>query len=456
MSRYLRFATRPAWMWIVSACVCALVALSARALHLFDPIHGISFAANVFLTTDWLVMESLDRLLLKLGIASFFNTEDNDEFKQEFAVGATIRKKFPWRPTVTRGLGYVPQPIQRINTTIAVDTIVQSSFEWDSYERAVNMERGEEELRKNYIDPCMDYLAQEIENICAKWAYQNASNIVGQLGTDPADFDSSSAAARQKLAEAACPPGKDRGMFLPPAVMRALKKSGVAQFNPVADVSKAFRTGLYGVADGFEFYESVSLFQHTAGTWAGAVTVNGAGQSGSSLIITATAGDTFKKGDKISIANVNFANPMTRRKVGSSAKTFSVTQDLVAAGGGVDVLNITPAIFGPGSNYQNVDALPATGAALTLFPGTTSPNGKTGTVGLALHPNAFALASLPLEVPKAAEPGTGHKRDEETGIEIAFIRMMDPVQRKMINRFDVALGNGNLYNDNCAVAVLCA
>lgn len=454
MNRLLRH--RPWWLQAIAATITLILALVARHAGLFVSESGVTYAANVFLTTDWLIMESLDYLLNKLAIASHFNTDDNDEFEQEFAVGATVRKKFPWRPTVTRGLGYVPQPIQRINTTISVDQIVQSSFEWDSYEKAVNMERGEEQLRKEYIQPCMDYLAQEIENICAQWAYQNASQIVGQLGTDPADFDTSSAAARQKLTELACPPGGERGVFLPPSVMRALKKSGLLFLNPVKDVSKAFRVGIYGEADGFDLYESVSLFSHTAGTWAGAVTVTAAGGSGSSITITATANDTFKKGDKFSIANVNSVNPMTRRKIGASAKTFTVTSDLTAAGGGADVLNISPAIFGPGSNYQNVDALPAAAAALTLFPGTTSPNGKVGTVGFALHRNAFALASIPLEVPKAAEPGTGHKRDPETGIEIAFVRMFDPIQRKMINRFDMVLGNGNLYNDNCAVAILCA
>jgi hypothetical protein len=448
-----RYQNRPRWTWALSVIVAVLVAFLYA--HLSSATHGLQIAANAFLTTDWLIMTSLDHLLNKLGIASYFNTEDNDEFKHKWAVGATVRKKLPWRPKIRRGLGYTPQAIQRVYTTIAVDQIIGSDFEWDSYEKAVSMERGEEQLKKEYIEPCMNYLAQEIENVCAQFAYQNTNNVVGILGTDPTDFDSCSAAARQRLVELACPPGKDRAMFVTPSIMRALKKSSLSYFNPVTDITKQFRTGIVGSGDGFDWYESVSPYSHTAGTWAGAVTISGAGQSGSSLVITATAGDTFNKGDKVSIANVNSVNPMTRRKVGSLAKQFTVTQDLVAVGGaGADTLQVSPAIFGPGSNYQNVDALPANGAAFTLFPGTTSPNGKVGTVSLALHPDAFALASLPLEVPEAAEPGTGHMRDPETGIEIAFIRMMDPVQRKMINRFDIALGNGILYNDNCAVAIL--
>jgi hypothetical protein len=43
--------------------------------------------------------------------------------------------------------------------------------------------------------------------------------------------------------------------------------------------------------------------------------------------------------------------------------------------------------------------------------------------------------------------------DDETGISISFLRMFDGYYRKWINRFDVCLGFGNLYSDNCAVAM---
>ena len=445
---------RPRWTFVLSTVIALIVALVCRHYQVFDDGSGVSHAANVFATTDWLVMESLDILLNKMAIGQYFNMDDNDQFEQAFAVGPTIRKKLPQRFLTRDGLGYNPQGLNRITTTISVNQVFGIDFEWDSYEKAVNMERGEAQLRKEYIEPAMAQLTQEIESRCALWAYQNASAMVGILGTDPTDFDSSSASCRQKLVELGCPVGKDRCMVVTPSIMRTLKKSAVSYFNPVTDISKQFRTGIVGSGDGFEWYESVSLYSHTAGTWAGAVTVKGAGQSGSSLTITATAGDTFKRGDKFSMANVNSVNPGTRRKVGAAAKTFTVLNDpqLTAAGGGVDVLSISPAIFGPGSQYQNVDALPADAATLTLWPGTAAPNGKSGTISLALHPDGFALVGLPLEVPKAAEVGV-MKRDPETGIAVAFVRMFDPIQRKMVNRFDILLGFGNYYSDNCAVAL---
>jgi hypothetical protein len=209
-----------------------------------------------------------------------------------------VRVKYPQEYLIRDGLEYSEQPHNRRHTTVSCNQIFGIDFGYDSFEKAVRMERGEELLSREYLDPAMSQMAQEIESRCAKFAYQNASAMVGILGTDPTSFDASSAAARQKLVELGCPAGKDRAIVVTPSIMRALKATNAAAFNPQIDVSKMMRTGIVGYGDGFEWYESVSLFQHTAGTWAGAVTISGANQSGSSLTITATAGDTFKAGTR--------------------------------------------------------------------------------------------------------------------------------------------------------------
>ncbi len=36
-----------------------------------------------------------------------------------------------------------------------------------------------------------------------------------------------------------------------------------------------------------------------------------------------------------------------------------------------------------------------------------------------------------------------------------FVRAWDPILSKMTNRFDTCGGFGELYSDNCVVAVLC-
>ena len=279
--------------------------------------------------------------------------------------------------------------------------------------------------------------------------------VTGALGTNPSTFDTTSAACREALVEMGCPvEDVDVGMIVPPSVVRAVKNASIAYFNPVTDISKQFRTGLVGKADGLEWYESMSLYQHTAGTWASAVTVSGANQSGSSLLVNCTSGDTWKAGDKFKIASVNAVNLMTRRAFNSVAKTFTVLADVTATGS-TATLSIYPAISGPGSQYQNVNALPADTAALTLWPGTSSPNGKIGSVGLALYKDAFMLAGVALEVPKAVEVAS-QQQDPDTQIALRFVRQWDNIQSRMTNRFDTLFGAGVGLAEQCAVCLACA
>lgn len=442
---------RPMWRWLPSLLVMLVIAYVARHVH-----GAVLFAANTWDVVDWLMQESLDVLVNKIAIGAHFNTDVQKEFDHDFAPGETVRVPYPVEFLIRTGLDYSAQPINMRHTTVSCTDIFGIDFEWNSFEEALDLSRDKAYLKRNFVDSPMAQLAQEIETRAGTWAKNYTSTLVGTLGTDPTDFYGSSSAARQKMVELACPPDGDHGIFVTPSLMRELKKTNSTAFNPQVDVSKMIRTGVVGYGDNFDWYESVSVVAHTAGTWAAAVTVTSQPADGStSVTITATAGDTFKLGDKFSFASVYPTNPRTRLKVSSSAKTFTVTQDLTAAGGGADVLNFWPPVYGPGNVYQNVTALPAAAAALTLWPGTTAPNGKSGTVNLALHRNAFALVNVEFSNPK--EGGNvriaRQLRDEDTGITIAFLRMFDGYYRKWITRFDVCMGFGNLYSDQCAVAI---
>jgi coat protein Gp5 len=405
--------------------------------------------ANQFLDTNWVSMKILWILQNALEVASCFNTEWESEFGKNFPVGSSVQVKLPQRWLVTDGLGYQPQGIARLATTINLDQVFGIHFEWDSYERLVKMERSQEELEENYLKPAAVQLAQEVDSRAAKFAYQNASGVVGALGTNSTTIDFA-AAADEYLYEKACPKGI-RHLLVSPSQMRSYVVPNVTQFNPAPEISKMFRSGVLGTAVGWEWYRSNSLYRHTIGTAAtGGVTITGANQSGNVLSVTGTSTQTFKQGDKFSIANVNGVNPSTRRAI-SSIQTFTVLADVTLTGG-TDTINISPAIYGPGSQYQNVDALPADGAAFTIWPGTTSPSGKAGTVGLGLSKFAFAMSGGKLEVPKAVERAE-QTEDPDTGMAVRFVRAWDQRESKMTNRFDMCLGFGNLYNDQGAVAL---
>ena len=141
--------------------------------------------ANNFLNTNWVSMDILRLLLNKLEVAEYFNRSWERDFEKEFAPGAAITVKFPQRFLTSDGMGYAPQGINRISTTVSLDQWIQIAFEWDDYERAVKLERSEEELRENYLDPAGAAMAQEWDNRCANFAHLNTSQIAGILGTDP-------------------------------------------------------------------------------------------------------------------------------------------------------------------------------------------------------------------------------------------------------------------------------
>lgn len=418
--------------------------------------------SQVFQFVDWLSMTALRLLVNKLTVGGYFNSSWQQEFEREFAIGEQVRVPLPNRGFIRNGLGYNPNTINRLYTTVNCNQVFGYDFEWDSVKAALEVERGRERFKQIYIEPAMAQIAQEIDSRAASWAYKNSNNIVGVLGTDPTSLTTINQ-ARQRMLELACPPGGERVFAIPPQVNTSLVPSQQGFFNPASDVAKTYKTGALGEYAGFDFYESMSLYDHTAGTWQGAVTINTAPVDGAStLVVNCTSGDTFRTGDVFSIDAVYAVNPMTRRRTTSGTlKTFVIPTDAfgndqnVTATTTTATIPISPVIYGPGSPYQNVSALPLANAALTLFPGTSSPNGKVGKQALALAKDAFAITGVKLEIPEACEMSSQQK-DPDTGIYVAFVRMFDPQQRKMINRFDVCLGFGNLYSDNCAVRLLCA
>jgi len=408
-------------------------------------------AQNNYVNTSWVSMEILRLLVNKLVCSEYFNRNWEKDFNREFAPGSTVQIKFPQRFLTVDGMGYAPQGINRIATTVSLDQWIQVPFEWDDYDRAVKLERSEEELRENYWTPAAAAIAQQIDSRAANWARINSSNYVGVLGTDPTTVQTYYQ-ARAVLEKEACTPGK-RCMLISTNMMVSLGSNITNIFHPADQITRMWKQGTIGILAAFDFYESNSLYTHTAGTWAGAVNVTGANQSGGQLVISGTAGDIINIGDKFSIANVNMVNPMTYRSAGPlTPRTFTSTTQITLAAG-PNTISILPPIYGPGSQYQNVDSLPANNAGLTLWPGTTAPNGKSGTVGFGLSREAFALVGGKLYLPKAVE-SAAQQQDPESGIAIRKVIAWDPVRSMQVNRYDSLIGFGNLYQQNGVCAVL--
>jgi len=406
------------------------------------------------LKADWVTMESIRRLVNKLAIVKFANTDQNKEFKQPFPVGDTVRVKLPQRFTVRDGMSYSPQPLDRKYATVKVDQVCGIDFEWDGIEHALELERGEEIVRREYIEPAMDQIAQEIESRFAYYAYMHCPNTTGSLGTTPITLTPHHQ-ARAKFVEYGCASG-EKGMFISPQQNATLGPLLQALINPQKEISDLFTEGLMGNAAGFKWHESVSLYDHQGGTMTVGdctVTTTVADGATSMTITSASAAVALKKGDIIGFTTPLAVNPGTRRSLGH-AKCVNLTQDTtIAAGGGTGTLYWEEPLYGPGSQYQNVTALPAATNVLVLFPGATTPTGLHGIQSIALHRDAFAMVNVPMELPKSQEFAYS-KRDPASGISVSIIKGFDINTRAMKTRIDVGpFGFGTLYAANCSVRV---
>jgi hypothetical protein len=417
--------------------------------------------ANQFLNTSWITIEVLRNLKNALKIAEYYNHDWEKDYEKTWAVGTTIQVKFPQQFTIRNGLGYQPQGINRISTTISLDEPFGIDFQWDDYEAAVKAERSEAEIKEQYLAPAGVQLANEWDSRAALFAKNNTSQIVGTLGQDPTSIVFLDQARARLLQKAGSYLSKKRAALISSSMQtNSINTPVTSLFQPADAITEAFKEGSMGKLKTFDVFEEQNLYSHTAGTWQATVTIVGSGQSGTSLVIQGTNGDTINQGDKFAIANVNFVNPRSRRPPGPlTPQTFTATQNFTLTGG-ADTITMLPAIYGPNPNdpsgnsqYQNVDNLPINGAALTLFPGTSNPSGATGTVGLAMTTMAFAIVGMRFYLPKAVE-ARSQAEDKQTGIPVRWVHAWDAYHSLQIQRFDTVGGFGNLYQDNACVGLL--
>lgn len=420
--------------------------------------------AGSYQVADWVALDCMRLLENMLAMAGFANFGYQDEFKKEYAIGESLRVKFPQEFLVTDGFEYNPQAINRQASTITIDQPMQVAFEWDSLEQALKLERTQKQIQAEYNYPAMQQLASEVEMRFMDFAFFNTNNVVGTLAATPTSWDVY-AQADQRMTENAGDNGtmnNRQALGVTPGMMRTMIANSLTQFNPQNIISKAFQSGYLGstsqaVANA-NWYKSMYCHPHTTGVWTTVltgVTVSGAGQSGATLNVACSTGDTFKRGDIVAVAGMNNVNPRTKRSTGA-LKNLKIMADATGVASAA-ALTVSPAIIGPGSPYQNVSALPVAGNALALWPGTTmvDSTAKTGICGQLLNKMAFAMAGVDLMLP--SEGGTvklaRKHRDDNTGLTLAMLSMFDGILRRQINRMDMLIGFGPLYTDRAACLI---
>ena len=397
---------------------------------------------NTWLNIDMITLEALAVLENELTFTKRIRRNYDSYFAVAGAkIGDTLRVRKPIRNTVRVGQGYSPQSLTETFTNVVMDTQLGVDCEFSTADMTLKID----EFSDRILQPQIAQLANQVDDRGLQLAIQ-ANMATGTPGTSitaPLGYLTAGA----KLKEAACPMG-NWCMVINPAQEVAIVNGLVTYFNPSQEISRQYRKGLMGTAFGFDWYMDQNVYTFTTGNYGASTPVmNGATVDGATSLVTdgwVGATNTVKAGDVLQVASVYAANPQNYRSTGR-LQDFLVTEDATADGGGNMTIPVSvwgEALQSTGA-YQNITALPADGAAITMFGAGAGSLAAISSIaspqGVAFHPDFATLVSADLYMPKGVDMGS-RKSDKQLGFSMRYIRDYDGVTDQLISRFDILFG----------------
>jgi hypothetical protein len=394
--------------------------------------------ANTLVTPTWVTNETAQRFINSVKGVANFNRSYDDSFMQSGAkVGATVLARLPQQYTVRRGSGWSPQALYDRTVPVTISYQTGVDFAWTSAQATLELDR----VRERYVNPAADTLASDADALGMADVYASVYNSVGTPGTTPST-NLTYLQAFNKIFDGA---GRDDRLIavLDGLASITLVNANLTSFNPQEAISQMFKRGLMGRGQlgVSEWYRDQNVPRHTTGSFtAASPTVNGASQTGSSLVTQAWASGatSLKKGDIFTIANVYSVNPLSKVSTGR-LQQFVITADISDTAGAA-TLSISPSIITSGA-LQTVSASPANGAAISVW-GEPAGDALTSVVSpqsLMFDPDFAAFVMVDLEDPIAGAKAT-FARDRDWGISLRFVQQYDTTDDQNKNRMDIMHG----------------
>lgn len=405
--------------------------------------------ANTIVTPSMIAKEALMQLENNLVLSN----QVHREYKKEFSggQGATVSIRKPVKFYTADGATRVGQDVEEKTTSITIDQRKHVSWSFSTQDLTLSIE----EYSERYIKPAAITLANTMDRKGYE-LYRNVWNSVGTPGTTPASF-ASVAGAAQRLDEMAVN-GDMRSMMLNPAARYAVAGNQLTLDSVGTKGKSAYEKALMGEIAMFDTYSTQNVANHTVGVATGTPLVNGAAQNVTYADSTGAPSQTLntdgwtasttgilRAGDVFTIAGVFAVNPVpgegtTGKLAMPYLQQFTVLADANSgASTGPATLTISPAIITSGP-FQTVTAAPADNAAITVLGtgGTAYPQ------NLGFHKNAFALVTVPLEMPDGA---AFKARESHNGLSIRVIKDYDIDTDEDVIRMDVLYGWKSIYPD---------
>lgn len=406
--------------------------------------------SNTLLTISEITLEAVRVLENQLTFANKINRDYDDQFAIEGAkIGDTINIRKP-----PRYIGRTGAALQiEDSTETSVPLTLGTQFGVDIVFTTKDLTLSIDRFSERFLKPALATVANKIDRDGLQ-LYQTVANYVGTPGTTPNQL-LTYLNAGVFMDNEATPDDGLRTVCLNPQMQATIVNALSGLFNPQGQIGKQYIKGRMGEAANLDWYKDQNVNVHTIGPLGGTPLVTSSGSSGSTLVTrgwTASAASRLKKGDIISIANVNAVNPQNRQVTGTP-RYFVVTADFSSDGSGNGSVSISPAIVGPVSatvpaQFQNVDAIPVDGAAITVFGAASTQTPQ----GLAFHRDAFTLGTADLYLPKGVDMAA-RVSDKDTGLSVRMVRAYDINNDRCPCRLDVLYGYAAIYPElACRVA----
>lgn len=385
--------------------------------------------ANKLLTIDMIT-----RLAVRLwkntnAFMRNINTQYDDQFARTGAkIGSQLRIRLPVDFSVGSGQAISFQDVSEQFTTLTMATQNNVGMSFPQIDLTLSVD----DFAERYIAPAVNNLAGTVAVGVMSGAEGGVCNYVDNEAAgaiiSPSNITILTANAILHTQSA---PAMNHRLVVNPFTDARVSGALAGLFNPATEISEQYRSGSMKNALGFDWMMDQTVLMHTAGTFS-AGTVNGAGQTGTTITTNAITG-TLKKGDIISFASVNGVNRIEKQSYGS-VRQFVVLADVATAG---TSLSIYPALIpaGPGGSqvqYQTVDVSPANAAAITLV----SPASAVYRKNIAFVPDAITMATADLEIP----PNVESARHELDGVSMLMVRQYIIGTGQTGTRLDVVWG----------------
>lgn len=405
---------------------------------------------NITVTPSIIAKEALMQLKNNLVAANRVHRTYEKDFSGGQGSKVSIRR--PVKFVTSDGAARQNQDVEEKTTDVVVDQRKHVSWKFSTQDLTLSIE----DYSERYIKPAMITLANTVDRSILN-LYRGVWNSVGTPGTTPGNFGAVAAAA-QRLDEMAVL-SDGRSMLLNPAAHYKIAGDKLTLDAIGGSGQSAYEKAAIGRVAGFDMFSTQNIPTHLVGVATGTPLVQGAGQavtyanaigaSWSQALATdgwtASTTGILKAGDVFTIAGVFAVNPVpgegsTGKMIMPYLQQFTVLADANSgASTGPASLQISPPIIVSGPQ-QTVSAAPADNAAITVM----GVGGTGYSQNLGFHKNAFALVTVPLEMPDGA---AFKARESYDGLSVRVVKDYDIDTDDDIIRLDILYGVKAIYGD---------